>query len=352
LIIQGVVGGPLDVAEKNTLIEQLIQLGYLDREINPTDRGKIYAKNLAKTYSFESRRDSDDTLADSFSIGKTMTRFFPSSQFGPKPIIFQYSIPDPFIDDDGKALMFHFSHELSLSAGLFDLLVFSLYDGDAYPTDFGLISRGEKSILGRTPSNLHEEVVSGDRFAYAFSNRETFAIVLDAIVEDNIFKLKLEAYFSRSEGLPYADMVMTLQYKLRAFLRLIGQETQFKSNALKGEEIIVNQYRETKQFKQYKDWYHEPLEHSLPSFRIRPVGEIRYHFPPHDPWIAMIAMLPPPFLNEVPLLGGVSPWFGYCGGGTRDEDVLKGKSLRFWHIHVLELEHIVLSTLIFNHPHS
>ena len=341
--------GPLHKNQEESLKQSLARLGMIERDGSPSRKGAMFARELQQTYPSLAKSDPDDErLDDFFLIDGRPVSLLPVQQKGPKPVLFQYSIPDPVIEGDGRELLFHLSHNFTtLSRELFDLLSLSLYDNDSYPNDFWLVQRGKESFLGRTITRLHEEVQPGDRFVCALTNRNVHALLIHGVVESNReYAAKLDVYASRAEGLPYVDLVKAITYKLKPLLRILGQEDAFDLSKRRGMEAEVNQFKNLPRYRRLRDPYAEPISHELPPFYLKPVGTMKIRFVGRRPIIGIFAMKQPSFANRIPLLASASPWFAYVGHGTLDDDLVGRKLFRFWHVRILELDEVILSTLV------
>ncbi len=331
---------------KSILLQWLASMGMIDaKSLIVTERGEIYGHDLETTYfgwfHFD-REGHRDELDEFFQVNDGESPILRMNQSGSKPVIFLYSVPDPFVTDSDDKLMLRLRYEFGLlGCEELEVLVRCISDEDNFPNDFWLLKGGENWLLGRGIEHLLKSIGLDQHFVYVFANLEQHATVLEGRRTRNGLELRLTVYFSCSEQIPYADSISQLQNKLYPILSVLGIAKEFESAAKNSIEVKVNSGREWTRHK-------GPEEDSRRvSFQIVPTATLRKTFRNESQKIiALFATKPPSFSQSIPWLRGVSPWWVYCTGGTLDSDLHKGLRFHFQRLAILELDTVVLAQVM------
>jgi hypothetical protein len=331
---------------KSIFLQWLVRMGMLDAtNLIVTKRGKIYGHDLETTYfgSFHFDREGyRDKLDKSFQVDGRESPILLMNQTGSKPVIFLYSVPDPYVTDSDDKLMLRLRIEFGLLGDEeAEVLVHCISDEDTFPNDFWLIHGRENWLLGRGLEQLLKSIGLGERFFYVFANLDQHATLVEGKRKKNGLEVRLTVYISCSEQIPYADSVSQLRHKLNPILSVLGMTKEFERAAKESIEVKVNSGREWKSRK-------DPEEKSQrESFQIEPTAILRTTMRGESQKIiALIATKPPPVSESIPWLRRVSPWLVYCSGGTLDSDLGQGVRFHFQRLAILELDNIVLAQVM------
>lgn len=314
----------------------------------PNQKGKLYGLELESTYEgwFHANWSDREELDRDFQIDERSSPVLTIKETGTKPILFLYNIPNPYIRGKDQELMLRIGHEFGILAqDELDFLIHCLSVEDNYPNDFWLILRKTKSLLGRTPHNLLKFIRKGEQFINVFSNLEQHATVIKATLSSEGFNTLVEGYFTRSEGMPYADSIVQLGYKLRPILTILNQNGAWRKDIEQASEIEISRSMEDNPINA------RTLRLSYGPFGLTPKGILRRSFGTRSrKIIALVAIDPPSFSSRIKWLNHVSPWLVYAAGGTVDSYFEKGKRFRIRRLKILELENVILSQLVLSDP--